>query len=57
MKVKRIICPQCNKETKIVLDHNDPNNYQEEVVEGRCETCPKGPADRLLDAIFGKKEE
>ncbi len=61
MRVKRIICPSCESEGRIVSGENDLSNYSEEIVSEVCgeEKCKKwynSPTQRLLRALFGEKE-
>lgn len=61
MKVRRIICPACEFEKKVILDKDNLHGYSEEVVSEVCdrEECQRwhnSPEQRLLRAMFGQKE-
>lgn len=58
MKVTRVVCSSCNQEVRReVEDKGNLHNYQEEVTYKRCPNCPPTAASRLLDAIFGVKDD
>lgn len=56
MKVLRIICPKCNKERRITSEEDNLNSYQEEIIQEKCPHHTETSEDKLLAAIFGKKE-
>lgn len=61
MKVRRIICPACESERKVISDEDNLHVYSEEVVSEVCgrEECQRwrnSPEQRLLRTIFGQKE-
>ena len=53
MRVRRIVCPKCNKETKLITEEDNLHSYSEEIVYVVCEHHPVTPEDKLLKAIFG----
>lgn len=56
MKVKRIICPKCNTEKKVITDRDDLHSYQEEITYKKCKHHPVTAEDKLLKALLGKKK-
>ena len=59
MKVKRVICQVCKSEKRITSEEGDLHAYSEEIVSRTCEEpeCQNNPADRLLRALFGVKDD
>ncbi len=59
MKVTRVICPRCKAEDKHIENINNVNDYREELVYKKCDTCKDvvTPEERLLAAISGEEIE
>ncbi len=60
MKVKRIICPACESERKVILDEENMHEYSEEITSMVCDmvNCQEwgnSPEQVLLRAIFGER--
>ncbi len=59
MKVKRIICPACETEKRVVLDERNMHEYPEEITSEVCDSkvCQEwsdSPEQALLRAMFGE---
>lgn len=60
MKVKRIICPSCGAEKKVISEEDNLHEYSEEIISEicgrkRCQRWYNSPEQTLLRAIFGEK--
>jgi len=61
MKVKRIICPSCKSEERVVSDEHNLRNYSEDIVsevcgEKVCQEWNTSPEQKLLRAMFGERK-
>ena len=56
MEERIIICPRCNKETRLVTKEEDMHSYQSEIIYQRCDGHTPSPEERLLDALFGGRQ-